>query len=93
MKVTDLKYPLAVIDDLFPSEGEEGQDVRPTRAASDIAARVLGVPWTLVTWFAPDVFNVRYGSSYVATAHAPGGDKVRFHSNEGDFKEGDDDEM
>lgn len=93
MKVIDLKFPLATVDDLFPCDGDEGQDVRPTAEATARAAAELGVNVQDIEWFAPDVFSVRYGSSFVATAHAGGKGKVRFHSDEGDFREGDDDEM
>jgi hypothetical protein len=85
----DIYLPLDVIDELFPTETEEGHNVMPSIAATTLAATALDVPCQDITWHAPDVFDIRYGSSYVATARA--GDKaVRFHSNEGDFQEGDD---
>ena len=92
MQTIDLKFPLSVIEDLFPSgtsEEDFGENVTPTIAATARAAAELDVPWQEVKWRCPDVFSIRYGSSYVATALA--GDKqVRFHSDEGDFIEGDD---
>ena len=90
LNFTDLKFPLKVIDDLFPSEGEEGQNVKPSIAATARAAAELNVPWQEVQWTCPDVFSVRYGSSYVATARA-GDNAVRFHTSDaGDFRYGDD---
>jgi hypothetical protein len=89
VEIIDLKYTLATIDELFPSDDEEGQNVRVSYFAAEVAARLLGVPQDELLWHAPDVFSVRYGSSYVASASA-NGKKVRFHSTEGDFKEGDD---
>lgn len=85
----DIYLPLEVIDELFPHETEEGQNVKPGIAATARAAAALDVPWQDITWHAPDVFDIRYGSSYVATAFAQG-KAVRFHSTEGDFQEGDD---
>ena len=90
MKTTALKFPLAVLDELFPSESEEGQNVKPTEAATARAAASLNVPWQEVRWVTPDVFNIRYGSSWVATAFSKDGRKVRFHSiDAGDFHEED----
>lgn len=90
MNFIDLKFPLEVIDALFPSMGEEGQDVKTTPASVAHACTALGVPeGTELQWHLPDVFSVRYGSSYVATARH-GDLAVRFHSTEGEFREGDD---
>lgn len=88
MNITDLKFPVETIEDLFPC-GDEGENVRPSEAAIAKAGEVLGVSRGELLWHTPDVFSVRYGSSYVASASA-GDKKVRFHSTEGDFKEGDD---
>lgn len=90
MQPGDLKFPLDVINELFPYEGPEGQDVKPTVTATARAAAALDVPWQEVRWVAPDVFSIRYGSSWVATAFSKDGRKVRFHSSDaGDFREED----
>lgn len=87
--VANLKFNDGDLEDMFPAETEEGQNVKPSMLAAKVAADYLGVAPESITWHAPDVFAVRYGSSYVATAFA--GDRaVRFHSEEGDFQEGDD---
>ncbi len=86
--VSELKYNFDELEELFPA-GEEGQDVKPTEAASKRAAEDLNVPWQDITWHAPDTFDIRYGSSYVATAIA-GNRAVRFHTLEGNFLPGDD---
>ena len=83
-----LKFSPEIIEELFPA-GKEGTDVKPSIAATARAAAELGVPWTEIQWHAPDVFDVRYGSSYVATAFS-GNKKVRFLSTEGNFRIGDD---
>lgn len=87
--IAELKLPEDEIEDLFPCMGEEGDDVRPTEAATLRAAELLGVKMQDITWHAPDVFDVRYGSNYVATATA-GDCSVRFLSRLGEFLEGDD---
>lgn len=90
MQTKDLKFPLAVLDALFPSEGEEGENVKPSISATARAAVELNVPWQEIRWVAPDVFSIRYGSSWVATAFSKDGSKVRFHAiDAGDFREED----
>lgn len=93
VKIVDLFYPVMDIEKLFPSFGEEGDDVRATVGASRIAELALGATDDeVLMWHTPDTFSIRYGSSYVATAVTATGDrKVRFHtSDQGDFKDGDD---
>lgn len=93
--IKDIKFPLEVIDQLFPHEGEEGERVWPTSVAEAHAKAALGIvdtpdSTTVLEWHLPDVFDVRYGSSYVASAWV-GSNKVRFHTSDaGDFREGDD---
>lgn len=90
MHTADIKLPLAIIDRLFPVKGDEGQNVKPTSSATSKAAAELDVPWQEIRWVAPDVFSVRYGSSWVATAFSNDGRRVRFHTrDEGDFREED----
>lgn len=90
MKVIgDVRLNEQIIETYFPCEGEEGTDVKPSVFAIAYAAGCLGVALEEVQWRAPNVFDVRYGSSYVATAFA-GDVAMRFHSIEGDFQEGDD---
>ena len=88
MHYIDIKLPNTVIEKLFPCTGDEGTGVRPGLRAVAIAYGVLGTQ-AGVEWHTPDVFSVRYGSSYVATAQV-GNLAVRFHSDDGDFREGDD---
>ncbi len=88
--IIDLHFTAEQIDKMFPCLGDEGTCVQ----ASDMAAVHARFSMNLhkdteLTWHLPDVFAVRYGSSYVATASA-NGMSVRFHSNEGNFQEGDD---
>ncbi len=88
--IKSLFFKLAVLEELFPSESEEGQNVKPTISATARAAAELDVPWQEIRWVAPDVFEIRYGSSWVATAFSKDGRKVRFHSSdEGDFRDED----
>lgn len=92
MQVIDLKFTPDIIDEMFPC-GDEGDNVRTTPMAVTRARAALGMLFNTadaeIEWHLPDVFSVRYGSSYVATARY--GDKaVRFHSSDGDFLEGDD---
>lgn len=88
-RITEIKLTGTQVDELFPSEGDEGQNVRPTAAATACVAALLNVAAGDVQWHAPDVFDVRYGSNYIATGRA--GDKsVRFLSTLGDFLQGDD---
>lgn len=89
MFLLDLKFPLAKVEDLFPCPNPDGQAVKVSDEAKELALTALKCKPEELLWHTPDVFDVRYGSSYVATAHF-GGDRVRFHSTEGDFKEGDD---
>jgi hypothetical protein len=49
----------------------------------------MGVKAEELVWHLPDVFAVRYGSSYVATA-SHGDQRVRFLMDAGTFQEGDD---
>ncbi len=89
MRVVDLKLTTDLLDLLFPYEGE-GQKVRSTKLSSALARGVLGLPMDAeLKWHLPDVFSVRYGSSYVGTASC-GDQKVRFHMYEGEFRQGDD---
>ena len=88
MQYTDITLPDTVAEALFPCTGEEGAGVYPSLRAVAIAYGILGTQHG-VQWHTPDVFSVRYGSSYVATAQV-GSLAVRFHSDDGDFREGDD---
>lgn len=88
MHYIDIKLPNTVIEKLFPCTEPEGTGVRPNLRAVAIAYGVLGESKGM-EWHTPDVFSVRYGSSYVATATV-GDTSLRFHSSEGDFREGDD---
>ena len=90
MQVVDMHFTLAEIDSMFPHSGEEGQDVSASPGAEVWARLSLSLPdHVALDWHLPNVFDVRYGSSYVAGATA-NGCRVRFHSDLGDFREGDD---
>ena len=88
MNYIDITLPVEVAADMFPACGEEGTCVQPSAWAVRVAGAMLGES-EVVQWSTPDVFAVRYGSNYVATATA-GNLAVRFHTDEGDFREGDD---
>jgi len=88
MHYIDITLPDDTINELFPCTGEEGTDVQVTDRAVAIVYGVLGVQVGM-QWHTPDVFSVRYGTSYVATATV-GNLALRFHDNVGDFREGDD---
>ena len=88
MDYIDITLPAHVVEDMFPACGEEGTFVQPNAWARRVAGAMLGES-EVVQWHTPDVFAVRYGSSYVATATA-GTLAVRFLSEDGDFREGDD---
>ena len=91
MKTSDLKFPLVIIEELFPAQGADGESVAPSDLATARAAAQLDVPWQEIRWVAPDVFAIRYGSSWVATAISKDGRRVRFHTSDvGDFRSGDD---
>ena len=88
MQTIDLKFSSEIIDQLFPSE-EEGQNVQASQEACRVAIAEMKLPeGTELEWHLPDVFNVRYGSSYCAGARHED-QKVRFHSTEGAFLESD----
>jgi hypothetical protein len=87
MDYIDITLPADVIGFKFPA-GEEGTGVQPDAWAVRVVGAIVGYTEG-VQWHCPDVFAVRYGSNYVATATA-GNLAVRFHSNEGTFREGDD---
>jgi len=89
MQIIELKFPLDKVEDLFPCPDPDGHNVQVSNEAKELAATSLKCKAEELLWHTPDVFSVRYGSSYVATAHH-NGNRVRFHSDEGDFKEGDD---
>ena len=87
MHYTDITLPGHMVDDMFQC-GDEGANVQPSAWARRVAGAMLGES-EVVQWHTPDVFAVRYGSNYVATATA-GNLAVRFHSEYGNFREGDD---
>ena len=88
MHYIDITLPDDVAYIMFPCTGEEGTGMHPGPWAVRVAGAMLGES-EVVQWHTPDVFAVRYGSSYVATAKA-GSLAVRFHSADGTFREGDD---
>lgn len=90
-RVVDVYFTADTIECMFPTYGDNGQVVGPQVGAIHIAEQALAVPaGTELKWVTPDVFNIRYGSSWVATASLPDR-KVRFHtSDQGDWQEGDD---
>jgi hypothetical protein len=88
MKYIDVTYTAEQCMSMFPC-GDEGENVQASAEADAIASHHLATPVEQIVWHLPDVFAVRYGSNYVATASF-GGLAVRFHSTQGDFRDGDD---
>lgn len=88
MHYIDITLPEHIVEEMFPACGEEGTFVEPNAWVQRVAHAMLGES-EAIQWHCPNVFSIRYGSSYVATATA-GVLAIRFHSNEGDFQEGDD---
>jgi hypothetical protein len=81
-------------DLLFVPHGDEGNDVRATADAEELTRSIVRAaqgarPVEDIHWHLPDVFNIRYGSCYVGTATI-NGMAVRFVTDLGDWKEGDD---
>jgi hypothetical protein len=92
MATTDMSFGEPDIEDMFPCAGEEGTAVTVSPVADAIARRALWAgPDSVLDWHVPDVFSIRYGSSYVATATYRD-NSLRFHTVlEGDsFQDGDD---
>lgn len=71
----------------FPCD-DNGCNVQPSAIAVEFACRELSCSAADLQWHTPDVFSIRYGSSYVATARSKAG-SVRFVSDEGDFVDSD----
>jgi hypothetical protein len=82
-----LTYSYEALDELFQGN-EEGQDQVPTAKA--IAVVREHHPEGEISWHLPDVFAVRYGSCYVATATVEGKFPIRFISAMGYILDGDD---
>jgi hypothetical protein len=89
MNLIELTHSVDETEALFPSSGDDGEDVQATQEAQARAADAMGVKAEELVWHLPDVFAVRYGSSYVATA-SHGDQRVRFLMDAGTFQEGDD---
>jgi hypothetical protein len=89
MKYIDIVLPIDTVEELFPCTGEEGTNVQASTRANTVATALMGLGGAIVAWKLPDAFAVRYGSSYVATATVRD-TSVRFHMDQGDFREGDD---
>lgn len=89
MQILTATMTLDELERLLPCLGEEGQDVYPSAAALALALGVLQAPDdALLRWHLPDVFSVRYGSSY-AGAVRWGNLELRLHGDEGNFREED----
>lgn len=87
--IKDLHYSDDTLEEMFSETTGYGQGIVPTEKAILAASKELEAPANEISWKCPDVFDIRYGSSYAATAFA-NGKAIRFHSTEGDFREGDD---
>lgn len=88
---TDLYFSHEQLEEMFPTD-DDGNVTSITEVAWTQAKKASGIgeiECEAVDWHTPAVFDVRYGSNYVATAMF-GSHRVRFHSHEGDFREGDD---
>lgn len=79
------QHSVDALEKLLPCLGEEGQDVYPSKEAVELAHGLLQAPQgALLRWNLPDVFDIRYGSSWAGSVRYE--DKeLRFHNNE-DFK-------
>jgi hypothetical protein len=89
MKILNATVSLDELELLLPCLGEEGQDVYPSPEVIALALGVLQAPDdALLRWHLPDVFSVRYGSSY-AGAVRWGNLELRLHGDYGDFREED----
>lgn len=91
MQTHQFVIPVSQTDAWFPSD-PEGQNVQASPAAKERAREIMGLDiWDdsiKLGWHLPDVFSVRYGSSYIATA-THGNQRVRFLMDEGTFREED----
>jgi len=74
---------------LFPCDNDDGRDIQASDEAKAMAAEALGCTADQLSWHLPDIFAVRYGSNYVASASYKG-TRAQFLTDEGEFKEGDD---
>lgn len=91
--VVDLFFVAEVVDRMFPATGDNGEVDGVSEGARDIARQALALADNeTVCWFTPNVFSIRYGSSFAASARTQDGKRmVRFHTaDQGDFQEGDD---
>lgn len=89
--ITDVTLSYERLEEMFPTD-DDGNVTSITEVAWEEAKKALGIsePETeQVSWHTPGVFDVRYGSTYAASA-IMGDKRVRFHCPEGDFREGDD---
>lgn len=88
--LVDMFFSEDDIHTLFPCIEADHDRVHVSDAARAWACQALGVAdAATIQWHAPDVFSIRYGSSFAAGARA-GSSYVRFHTTEGNFQEGDD---
>lgn len=87
---TDIYYSYEQLEDMFPTD-DDGNVISITEAAWSEVFAFFGHDFQRaeIKWKTPGCFDVRYGSSYVATASL-GDMSMRFHNCEGDFREGDD---
>ena len=85
----ELKFTDTELEFLFPCDDEDGKNVQASAEAVIWACEKLNCLPSELTWHLPDVFSIRYGSNYAATATGPRG-RVRFLSTNGEFQEGDD---
>lgn len=92
MHTVDLTYSVDALEALLPPGNSDGQFVTATEAAANDACAAMGLPnGSALTWHLPDVFSVRYGSAYAASAVAVGQNvRVRFLADVGDLRDGDD---
>jgi hypothetical protein len=91
MKIIDVTLSYDQLEEMLPTDGD-GNVVSITETAWTEAKKALGIgelECEQVSWHTPAVFDVRYGSTYAASAIF-GDVRVRFHCPEGDFREGDD---
>jgi hypothetical protein len=88
--LVDMFFSEEDIYQMFPCMEEDGDRVQVSDAAVRWAQQTLAIDEAAsIQWHAPDVFAIRYGSSFVASARSVSG-YLRFHHLDGDLREGDD---
>lgn len=89
--IVDITLSYERLEEMLPTDSD-GNVTSITEVAWEEARKALGIgeaECEQVSWHTPAVFDVRYGSTYAASAIL-GDKRVRFHTPEGGFQDGDD---